>query len=633
MEQRRCSVIALAKKLVEQVEQHKLLSEACGCDVEIIELHEAAVRLLVEINVTVTDVDVAENYINQFEEHLRLVSQVFPFLNDACDPDFAGGGNEPLLRKSISANINVIKSAVQQMEFSHGFFKKLGFFQNNVVAIGANGSGKTTLAYDLKRFLPQHGVVISAQKVLLIPTFSGVSNINTTSEKLRSSQNADKTYKSTYSTEGGNNAYQTLVQLGGEFHVLLDNLLADRSVVRNKYCEEMMTATEFHEVPKSNLDRVLEIWNSLLPHRTVSCVDGINIQLCGANEEGYPAHQMSDGEKVLLFLVAQVLQAPSSGFVIVDEPEMYLHKLWDVLESERSDCIFIYLTHDLDFAVSRVDAKKIWIKSFNYPDKWEIEDVPENELPESLLLELLGSRKDILFCEGKSSSLDVKIFNRLFPHLTVCPVDSCFDVINYTKSFNKLPMVVTKALGIIDRDYHDGERLRSLSGERVYSYSMAEIENLLLDEEFLNSFAVQLLSDASVVEVIKSEVLNLLRADIELQSANYVSAKINYYFKNSHVSRGKNMVEVESNFAKFIGEVDISSWYAERKCEIEKIVADKNYKRALQIYNNKGLRVVAQRNFRVSEFIDRAVRFLIRNNDMPSILRRHFPNELMSGVE
>src|SRR5688500_17911129 len=38
--------------------------------------------------------------------------------------------------------------------------------------------------------------------------------------------------------------------------------------------------------------------------------------------------------------------------------ELHLHRalqapLWDEIEAERADCLFVYLTHDLDFAASR----------------------------------------------------------------------------------------------------------------------------------------------------------------------------------------------------------------------------------------------------------------------------------------
>jgi hypothetical protein len=204
----------------------------------------------------------------------------------------------------------------------------------------------------------------------------------------------------------------------------------------------------------------------------------------------------------------------------------------------RTTRLYFYLFNsDLDFATSRT-AKKVWIKSFNYPSSWEIENIPDNELPEPLLLELLGSRKNILFCEGKKGSIDEKIYNILFPDFTITPVDNCFAVINYTKAFNKLPNSTTKAFGIIDADHHGTERLQALQPLNIFSMSMAEPENLLLDESFLELLAEQLLFNKAIVQQIKTDIIDQLKIELELQISNYVSAKINYYFKASHVSKG-----------------------------------------------------------------------------------------------
>lgn len=90
--------------------------------------------------------------------------------------------------------------------------------------------------------------------------------------------------------------------------------------------------------------------------------------------------------------------------MIIDEPELHLHKalmvrLWNRLEEERTDCTFIYITHDLDFAVSKIASKTIWIKSYqNNNWNWELLE-PNGVIPENLYLEVLGSRKPILFVE------------------------------------------------------------------------------------------------------------------------------------------------------------------------------------------------------------------------------------------
>ena len=52
-------------------------------------------------------------------------------------------------------------------------------------------------------------------------------------------------------------------------------------------------------------------------------------------------------------------------------------KLWNVLEQERPDCTFVYLTHNLDFAVSRNNKTIIWNKSFTPPKFWDFEELPK----------------------------------------------------------------------------------------------------------------------------------------------------------------------------------------------------------------------------------------------------------------
>ena len=49
---------------------------------------------------------------------------------------------------------------------------------------------------------------------------------------------------------------------------------------------------------------------------------------------------MSDGERVIFYVVGRVMLAKESSLIIVDEPEMHLHKailnkLWDILEEKR----------------------------------------------------------------------------------------------------------------------------------------------------------------------------------------------------------------------------------------------------------------------------------------------------------
>lgn len=615
-----------------QIQLHKQVSIECEVDELMLELHDKTSFAFETVKEIVTERNLAVNYIQQFHNDLSQTLNSFTY-RQYKDLSFIQPHNKEELRKNIENQIIPLEKQLKQVNFNLDFFRKLNFFSNNIVAVGANGSGKTTLSNDFKKYLPNTGIVISAQKVLIIPTFSGVSNFNNTSQKLQQSQTIDKSLKVTYSTENQGNSWGIMTQVGGEFQLLLDNLLAERSVVRNNYFDQLQNGQVVNDIPITRLDKALKIWNSLIQHRTLECIDGINITLKPLMATtSYPAHQMSDGEKVALYLIAHILQAPDSGFIIIDEPEMYLHKtilkkLWDILELERQDCIFIYLTHDLDFATSR-NAQKVWIKSFNYPNNWEIESIPDNELPEPLLLELLGSRKNILFCEGKKGSIDEKIYNILFPDFTITPVDNCFAVINYTKAFNKLPNSTTKAFGVIDADHHGTERLQALQPENIFSMTMAEPENLLLDESFLEVLALQLLFDKSIVQQIKTDIIEKLKSELELQISNYVSAKINYYFKDSHVSKGNTLASVNENFTKFSNEIKIQEWYDQRKLELEKIIEDKDYVKTLSVFNNKGLKAIVNKHFKITDFTERGIKMLQFQSDTHNLLQKYFPTEI-----
>lgn len=614
---------------IKQIELHKQISTECEVDKVMIELHDKTSSAFEIVKNVLTENDLAVNYIQQFHNDISQTLNFFTYRQHQ-NLSFIQPHNKEDLKKGIENQIIPLEKQLKQVNFNLDFFRKLNFFSSNIVAVGANGSGKTTLSNDFKKYLPNTGIVISAQKVLIIPTFSGVSNFNNTSQKLQQSQAIDKSLKVTYSTENQGNSWSIMTQVGGEFQVLLDNLLAERSVVRNKYFDQLQNGQVVNDIPITRLDKALKIWNSLIQHRTLECIDGINITLKPLMATtSYPAHQMSDGEKVALYLIAHILQAPESGFIIIDEPEMYLHKtilkkLWDILELERQDCIFIYLTHDLDFATSRT-AKKVWIKNFNYPNNWEIENIPDNELPEPLLLELLGSRKNILFCEGKKGSIDEKLYNILFPDFTITPVDNCFAVINYTKAFNKLPNSTTKAFGVIDADHHGAARLQALQPENIFSMSMAEPENLLLDENFLELLAEQLLFDKVIVQQIKSDIIEQLKSELELQISNYVSAKINYYFKESHVSKGNTLALVNENFTKFSNEIKIQEWYDSRKLELEKIIDEKDYIKVLSVFNNKGLKAIANRHFKITDFTERGIKMLQFQSNTHSLLQNYFP--------
>lgn len=613
------------EKSVLQLNFHKEI--ALECDVENVEInnYEKVITLtnsLIEIS---EKHNFSINYINQFTQSVTNFVNNLPFRGQTNLKfiEYNKSQHKPTIERCLKD----INSQYESLLFNIDFFKKINFFTNNVVAIGANGSGKTTLSNKFKTYLQNNGVVISAQRVLLVPNIQSITNPQKTGTDLKQYQQIDKTNKDP-------NAFN---YLKSEFEIVLKNLLSENNLISNNYRKKSTIENDLgnpiSKPPTSNLDKTFEIWNSLIEHRKIDCNDGMNITLEFKSVNQYSIIQMSDGEKVMLFLIAQVLQAPINGFIIIDEPEMYLHKtilkkLWDILEIERPDCLFIYLTHDLDFATSRTTSKKIWIKSFTYPDSWEIENIPDNDIPETLLFELLGSRKNILFCEGEKGSIDEKIYNILFPHYTITPVGNCFQVINHTKAFNKIPNVNIKSVGIIDSDYHTSERIKSIQKESIYSYKVTEPENLLLDEDFLIKLSETTLTENSKINDIKIDILNEFVSKKELQISNYLSNKVNYYFQNSHVKKGNDLSLIKINLQSFIDVVKLEDWYSEREIEINEIIKNKDYPSILSVFNDKGLKKIANKNFEISNFTERAIKLLQNDKSTHKMLKKYFPKEI-----
>jgi aspartyl/glutamyl-tRNA(Asn/Gln) amidotransferase C subunit len=623
-----------------QIQSHKQIALDNGVNKDAIELHDKLIDYCSKLKYIVQNTELTINYVNNFQVDIKQALKCLPYIigNTNLQLHHNKEQNKEQIKSNIEKQKDNLSKRLESLRFNLDFFKKLDFFSDNIVAIGANGSGKTTLSDKLKQYLPKSSVVISAQRILLIPTFDGVSNFNQTDKNLKQTQQADKSMRNTFSMTNKDwfNPVQTLAR---EFGNLIANLFAERNVQRNEYVNSLpegstITITK----PKTKLDAALEIWNFLIQHRVLECSDdGSNLTLKTTSKttsgENYPAHQMSDGEKVALYLIAQVLQAPKNGFIIADEPEMHLHKailekLWDRLEQERRDCIFIYLTHDLDFATSR-NAKKVWIKSYTPPEKWDIEGIPkENELPEQLLMELFGSRKSILFCEGERDGIDYQIYKILFHKYTITPVRTCRDVINYTKAFNKLPNIVIKASGIIDSDYHSA-RLDALKCENIFALPVAEIENLLLDEKFLELAAREFkVTDDKAVDNIKQGIMQEFEKNLELQVSNYVSAKIDCHFKDSHLNKGNNKKEIKDKFDNFVNEIKICDWHSQRQEELKKIIESKDYSKVLAVYNNKGLKKIVNDRFEIKNFTERVVKLLQSNKEAQEIIRKKLPEDL-----
>ena len=249
--------------------------------------------------------------------------------------------------------------------------KKLGGpnvrFENirSMVIVGANGTGKSRLgAWIEKTAASAKAHRVTAQRALTIPrSFSPVHTsrpnpryfMATTTLTRSSEQRAAGKFRHRWGDD-------PVSRMLTDFEHVLALLFADEAKRNRDYARAALKTVPKDKPPKCKLDTLSEIWLSVMPQRTLTIFDD-KIEAKTNDGSKYEARHMSDGERVTVYLMGQALCAPEAAIVIIDEPEIHLHRaiqglLWDKIEAARPDCTFMYITHDLDFAATRTGAEK-----------------------------------------------------------------------------------------------------------------------------------------------------------------------------------------------------------------------------------------------------------------------------------
>lgn len=618
--------------------------------IEIIESGLANISVIESCYPDISDV-LDEKYVHDSKEWLTLlhqdvVEEVLPdtlienFYNEVLEAKLhlLDKTREEILSLPLNAEGKkrdiLFYASIRQASNKIDYFRilhALKFALRNTVIVGPNGSGKTTLANSFTTNIHKSvGIVIPAQKLLFIPNVVGIpfpSDINNIYNRY---QSQPKETKHTYEYKNGSDfPFEMARKFGDEMQNVILKFYADIQEVKTKAFHDARDGKDLCVMTQA--DKAIEIWNDLMCERQLFLNERDHFWV-RYKETSYPAYTMSEGERNILYLIGRVLFAPQNGFIIIDEPELYLHKtivnkLWDRLESLRLDCKFIYLTHDLDFAVSR-NANKCWIRKFEHPKHWDIEPIEGSEIPEDLLLRIIGSRKKILFCEGTKDSFDTKFFEVLFPAYTITPVGSCVEVISYTRAFNRFPNRLAEAYGIIDRDVRPEAQIESFKQDHIYSYEVAEIENLFLVEDFIKAFVEYIhFEDALDMVQLKQKVISAFKGQIEKHAIDYVTSLLNYHYQEQKLHTARSFDELSKSLDAFKNAIDAEKEYNERKKMLENVCDSNDYNSVLKLVNHKGLMSEVSNMLGIKKYTERAMDFL-KNSKRTDLLRNLFPAEL-----
>jgi len=468
----------------------------------------------------------------------------------------------------------------------------------NIVIIGANGAGKTRFGTDIENRYNRQTHRISAQKSLSMPKeVSPKSKPRAESEFLYgffNEKNPSGNLIHKIGSRWGQNPNTFLLNDYDKLMILLHTEEYEESI---KFKEEYNPGQGI-EKPITKLDRIQNIWEYVLPYiKLVKKAGSIETYPVENSDSRYNASEMSDGERVIFYLIGAVISVPENSIIVIDEPEMHIHKsitkkLWDKIEQERTDCTFIYLTHDIDFASSRQEATKIWAKGFD-GTSWDYEILNDNlELPEQLYLEILGSRTPILFIEGDDSSIDYKLLQSIFTDYTIKPLGSCQKVFETTKSFNEQKGFHNiESFGIIDRDRRTDEEIEHIKDPNIWVALVAEIENFLLLEEIVKIVAKCMMKDPdNIFSSIKEKVISFFETQADKQALEHTIARIERIFKSAIDNAAvKQFEELESSLNEFWEKQNFKDIYTEIKTSFDELIQSKDYNKILKVFNNKGI--------------------------------------------
>lgn len=469
---------------------------------------------------------------------------------------------------------------------------------NSLIIIGGNGSGKSKLGEWMEKNQVISTHRIGAQRSLVFGRYIQQRSYEQAINLLMYGQQ-EKRHDHDSRWEYDGEKYNYTSSLLNDYENVLSALIALKTREQEQYiseCKEREAGNLQHnKVPEMVIDILQRIWKSVFPQRNIKLDDAkvTAIYSKDGTVKEYKGRDMSDGERVALYLIAQALCVPENKTIIIDEPEIHLHRsimnrLWVAIEKERQDCFFVYITHDTQFAANHAYADKIWVKGYD-GEHWNLEKINDSDLPEELLLNLLGNRKPVLFVEGTADSYDTKLYSEIYKNYYVVPCGSCSRVIAQTKAMKANPQLHhLKCYGIIDRDYRSEYEIEKLKRDGIYTLKVAEVENLFLVEELLNVInKIMKFKDTSNVSAIKIYIIkDRFKPQINHQICDAMISEIKYQLSTASIM-GKKDDEVKQSFEDTYSSIVFEKVKAEKESLFNEALHSNDYAQVLKIFNYK----------------------------------------------
>ncbi len=288
--------------------------------------------------------------------------------------------------------------------------------------------------------------------------------------------------------------------------------------------------------PLSKLNEILRIANLGIQIRVSS---GTKLMATRDGVPEYSIAELSDGERNAILIIASVLTAPQDSLILLDEPERHLHRsivspLISTLLANRSDCAFVISTHDVLLPLDQDNASVLLVRNYRHnPRFWEIDYLHDiDQIDEEIAEAILGSRKKILFIEGAPTSLDLQIYQILFPSISIKPVGSCVDVERIVKGvcLSEGGHWLT-AIGLIDRDNRDQDECEMLAAQGIIAIEQYSVESIYYHPVVISGVLSRVseihgLDAAATMEALTEAAVGAIDVHKERMAARIVERKV-----------------------------------------------------------------------------------------------------------
>ncbi len=520
-----------------------------------------------------------DDYSRYTENYISMMESTFNSLKTAQLIPEAKGGTLRTTKPIDSENILALLSDYHDKLFGLRYLKFLSEEKKTVVFVGPNGCGKTTLLRNLINATGEDQIgYYPADRLLVInDSYNPERDFATFS---KSYQNADK--------------YASDIDNQSQAHYIVQQINQTITLFEKKRATEMdLYAKGKLRLEDSLTEKILGIWNELIKDRILFSEGALKVQTLGGTE--YPIKYLSSGEKSIFYFLACIFLKEKKSYYFVDEPENNLNpsivsKLWDIIEKHREGSIFVYLTHDSNFVASRINSKLFWIEKYDGTE-WVYKPLPENDnLPQHLMVALVGNREPVLFCESQDEyKYDDIVFKMMFPEFKVIPAAGCDAVIAKVKAYS-IAGLPQKAFGIMDCDYKDQSYLEGQETDGIFHLPFFEIENFLFSEEIITGVIATFSRDKeNAFANLKSALKNDFISKKEQWIIRKIAFRLRETFFTGKIMRLKDFPELKVEYTSFSSSVDLDALHASYEAEVQRVIDADDYNTLLRYYDNKGI--------------------------------------------